>query len=216
MLDFILDLIYPPVCGLCGKLSTQWLCPKCAVKLKKQAVFYVDDYSKKPGRYYDEHLYIFTYEGAIRTAILNYKFYEKAYLYKTFVKFLLKNKKFVEIIKSYDIIVPVPLSKERKRTRGYNQSSLIAREISKKMDIECNQRVLKKSQNIVAQSTLNKEEREKNIQGAYMLIKPQYLQSKRVLIIDDIYTTGSTVNECSKEILKAKPKKIGVLTIAKD
>ena len=63
---------------------------------------------------------------------------------------------------------------------------------------------------------LNKEERIRNIQGAYYLKNGKKLKNKNVLVLDDIYTTGSTVNECCKIINEAKPNKIGVLTIAKD
>lgn len=204
------------MCGICGKPDLNALCPKCKIKLKSQEVFKIDDYSDEISMNFDEHLYVFMYNGIIRSAILNYKFYDKAYLYKTFVNFLLKNKKFVAKIKSYDIIVPVPLSAKRKKTRGYNQSKLIAKEISKRAGLKLNQSSLKKVQNIVAQSKLNREEREKNIQGAYILKNKKDLQGKNVLIVDDIYTTGSTVNECSKIISDAIPNKIGVLTIAKD
>ena len=216
MLDFLLDLIYPPVCGVCGKMDKNSLCKKCEIQLKKQAVFGIDDYSQNSAKKIDEHMYIFMYGGVIRQIFLNYKFNEKAYLYKTFTNFLLKNEKFVEIIKSYDIIMPVPLSKERRKKRGYNQSELIAKEISKKLKIPINQTSLKKVQNIVAQSTLNKEQREKNIQGAYILKNAKSLKSKKVLIIDDIYTTGSTINECSKILYEVGTNKIGALTIAKD
>lgn len=216
LLDYILDLIYPPVCGVCGKINKQSLCPKCEIQLNKQAVFRIDDYSKNISKKYDEHLYMFMYGGIIRQIFLNYKFNEKAYIYKTFTNFLLKNEKFVEKIKSYDIIMPVPLSKERMKERGYNQSGLIASEIGKKLKIKTNKTNLKKVQNIVAQSTLNKEQREKNIQGVYSLTNAKKLYSKKVLIIDDIFTTGSTINECSKIISEAGNVKVGALTIAKD
>lgn len=216
MIDKLLDLIYPPVCGICGKLNSESLCKKCEIKLKSQSVFGIDDYSRNVGKYFEEHLYVFMYGEIIRSALLNYKFNDKAYLYKTFVNYLLKSEKFVEIIKSYDIIVPVPLSKERKKQRGYNQSELIAKEICKKLKIELNNKDLRKIHNTEKQSLLSESDRVKNIEGAYSVKITKNLCKKSVLIIDDIYTTGSTVNECSKEIRKAGTKKIGVLTIAKD
>ena len=73
-----------------------------------------------------------------------------------------------------------------------------------------------KTKNIIEQNKLNKEEREKNIIGVYNLENGQLLENKKILLIDDIYTTGSTVNECSKILRKANPNKIGILTIAKD
>lgn len=216
MLDKILDIIYPPVCGVCGRIDKNSLCKKCEIQLKSQATFGIDNYKEDYNKSFDEHLYIFMYSGAVRSIMLNYKFNENSYLYKTFSNFLLKNEKFVENIKRYDIIVPVPLSKKREKERGYNQSGLIAKEISKKTNIKMDKRCLRKIKNAVAQSTLNKEDRYINIEGAYRVNDSKNIQNKSILLIDDIYTTGSTVNECSKIMLQAGTKKVGVLTIAKD
>lgn len=165
---------------------------------------------------FDEHIYMFKYEGAIRRIILQYKFQEKSYLYKTIVNFLLKNKKMFEIIKTYDTIVPVPISKKRKRTRGYNQSYLIAKDIANIVGIKLENRVLFKIKNIIEQSKLNKEDRGKNIKGVYEIKNDYRIKDKKILLFDDIYTTGSTVIECCRMLNIAKPSKIGVLTIAKD
>ena len=73
-----------------------------------------------------------------------------------------------------------------------------------------------KTKNIIEQSKLNKEERQNNIQGVYNLQNPQKITNQKILLVDDIYTTGSTVNECSKILKQANPKKIGVLVLAKD
>ena len=163
------------------------------------------------------NIYIYLqYEGIIRRLILKYKFKEEAYLYKTFVNFLLKNKKLFEKIKKYDTIIPVPISKKRYKIRGYNQSELIGKELAKKLKINIETEYLFKVKNIIEQSKLSKEERTKNIQGVYKLINKEKLENKKILLIDDVYTTGSTVNECSKILRKANPKKIGVFTLAKD
>lgn len=159
---------------------------------------------------------MFKYEGAIRRIILQYKFQEKSYLYKTIVNFLLNNKKMFEIIKSYDTIVPVPISKKRKKTRGYNQSYLIAKDIANIVGIKLENRVLFKIKNIIEQSKLNKEDRGKNIKGVYEIKNDYRIKDKKILLFDDIYTTGSTVIECCRMLNIAKPSKIGVLTIAKD
>lgn len=212
---FILNLIYPPICGICGKLNSNFLCNKCQKQLESQAKFKIEK-NQKINHYFNEHLYIFEYHGMIRKIILNYKFNDKSYLYKTIVNFLLKNQKFFEILGSYDIIIPVPISQKRKKERGYNQSELIAKEIAQSTSIEYNKNCLLKTRNIIEQSKLNKEERQKNIQGVYKLKNQKMLQNKKILLIDDIYTTGSTVNECSRILQQAHPKKVDVFTLAKD
>lgn len=161
-------------------------------------------------------MYIFMYEGYIRNAIINYKFKDKSYIYKTFSNYILKNEKFIEKIKSYDIIMPVPISRKRKKERGYNQSTLIARDISNKLNVKLDERSIYKKINIVPQSTLNKEQREQNIKDAYGIRNLKNIQNKKVLIFDDIYTTGSTANECSKILITNGAKEVGILTIAKD
>lgn len=237
--DLILDLVYPPVCGICGKFNREFVCKKCQKVLEAEAKFQIDQVDNQE-YFFENHLYIFKYEGIIRKLILNYKFNEKSFLYKTFVNFLIKNEKFFKILKSYDTIIPIPISSKRMNERGYNQSELIANElvkqiteISSKHDIlsefltdqkdniqklkcECVTDCLIKAKNIIEQSKLNKEQRQKNIQGVYILKNNEKLINKKILLIDDIYTTGSTANECCKVLQKAKPKKIDVFTIAKD
>ena len=161
-------------------------------------------------------MYIFRYEGKIRKIIIDYKFNEKSYIYVTFVNFLLKNKKIFENIKKYDTIVPVPISPKRQKERGYNQSLLIAREIAHKTNLELMNNCLIKTKNIIEQSKLNKEEREKNIQGVYELQNAEKISNKNIILFDDIYTTGSTANECCRILQQAKPKSIAVFTLAKD
>ena len=210
-------------------MNPDFLCNKCKKQLEKQSEFKIET-NKNSNNYYQEHLYIFKYQGTIRNIILNYKFSDKSYLYKTIVKFIFQNKQFINNLKSYEIIIPVPISKKRYKERGYNQSELIAKELTKKLataeiqtnkketikKIQFNNTSLIKTKNIIEQSKLNKDERIENIQGVYKLCNREILYNKKILLVDDIYTTGSTANECCKKLSEAKPEKIGVLTIAKD
>ena len=129
---------------------------------------------------------------------------------------MLKNEKIFEKIKKYDKIITVPISKKRLKTRGYNQSYLIAKEIANQTNLELVNNCLIKTKNIKEQSKLNKEERKQNIQGVYELKNQQLIENKKILLIDDIYTTGSTVNECSKILRQGNPTDIGVFVLAKD
>ena len=217
----ISNLLYPPICGICEKINKDALCPKCNLELKKQSevsILQKEEIEEniKKEKYFEELMYIFKYEGQVRKLILDYKFNEKSYLYKTFVNFLLKNEKIFENIKKYDKIIPVPISKKRNKERGYNQSMLIAEEIANKTNLELVNNCLIKTKNIIEQSKLNKEDRQQNIQGIYNLQNARLIINKKILLIDDIYTTGSTVNECCKILQQANPKTIGVLLLAKD
>ena len=165
---------------------------------------------------FDELAYIFKYEGIIRKKLIEYKFYEAGYLYKTFEKILIKNKKIINFIKKYDIIIPVPIHKNRKKYRGYNQTELIARLISEDVGILCKTNIIEKVVNSKPQSTLDSKNRKINVKNVYKLNNEENVKGKNILLIDDIYTTGSTVNECSRILKLANPNKIGVLIIAKD
>ena len=84
------------------------------------------------------------------------------------------------------------------------------------MKLEYQNNCLKKTKNIIEQSKLNKEQRSLNIKNVYELKNSKLINNKKILLLDDIYTTGSTVNECSRIIKQANVNKIGILTIAKD
>lgn len=134
-----------------------------------------------------------------------------------FVNFIIKNKKICGIFKNYDIIIPVPISKNRKSKRGYNQTELISSKIAKYIqNLIYEPDVLKKVKNIVPQSTLTKQERQNNVNNAYIVVSKEKIQGKSLILLDDVFTTGSTVNECSKVLKEAGARNIDVLTIAKD
>ena len=212
MLDYILELIYPSKCGFCNSICRDSLCKKCEIKLKEYEINLLQNNKK----YYSQGMHIFRYDGEIRRKIIDYKFNNKPYLYKTFAKIILKNKKVCGFFKNYDIIIPVPIHKKRKLKRGYNQTELIAREIAKNTNLKLEKKVLIKQKNNVSQSSLSKTKRQQNVKDAFTIKNVEKIVNKNVLIFDDIFTTGSTVIECSKLLKKIGVRKIGVLTIAKD
>ncbi len=212
MLEYILELIYPTKCGFCDKICKDGICKKCEIDLKKYEINLLlrnKDYNFKS-------MHIFRYEEEIRKKIIDYKFNNKAYLYKTFAKIILKNKKVCGFLKSYDIIIPVPIHKKRKLERGYNQTELIAREIAKNSHLKLEKSVLYKAKNVISQSVLTKDKRKQNVKNAFGTKNIEKITNKNVLIFDDIYTTGSTALECVKMLNKYNAQKIGVFTIAKD
>ena len=214
----ILDIIYPQVCGICGKVSSKSICNKCRARLKREFKFEMDDYTEDVQKNFNEHYYFFKYENLIRQQILDLKFHEKPYVYKTIMYFFKENKKDLKNLEKYDIIIVVPVSISRKKERGYNQSTILAKEISRIIEIPFIENVLYKIKNTVPQSTLNKEQREQNAKGVYKVNSIQKIYDKKILIFDDIYTTGSTVNECAKVLGEhgIRKEQIGVMTIAKD
>ena len=223
LLEKTLEYIFLPSCGGCGKLGEGYLCKKCGKELNKYAICskaYLQFKEKSKNEIYIKYnidrLHIFQYKELIRKLIIQYKFNNKSYLYKTFCEFIVKNKKAFDFIKSYDIIIPVPMHNKKRALRGYNQSELIAKELAKKAKIKMFTDVLVKTKNNRVQSSLNKEERKNNVKDVYDLVNKEKIYSKKILIFDDIYTTGATIEACKKEILKADIKQLGILTLAKD
>lgn len=206
----ILDIIYPRTCGMCEEISKSYLCGKCKLKLKR--ILKLNTVVHKD-KYFDSHTYLFKYEEGIRDKLLKYKFRDYSYLYKFFSEIIINN---CNLKNNYDIILPVPIHKKRRQKRGYNQSELVSKEIAKNMNIEYSNKVLIKVVNTVPQSTLNQNQRMSNVLGIYKVINSQNINQKRILLIDDIFTTGSTVNECAKVLKQNGAKSVDVLTIAKD
>lgn len=213
MFDFLLDLLYPRKCGICGKIHKEYLCKKCEKRWEALAHYKIYKSTLKPLTY---HAYVFPYEGEIREKVIDYKFYEQAYLYQTFVKIILKNENLCRFIKKYDIIIPISIHRKRKKERGYDQTVLIAKKIAQELKVNIKLGVLIKQNHIQPQSTLDKRQRKQNIKNAYQLKNAQEITNQKVLLIDDIYTTGATAQECAKTMQKAKPKEIAVFTLAKD
>lgn len=214
MIEAILDLLYPNVCGFCNKISKNSLCKKCEIKFRQLTCTKRIVHKNKS---YSEQFYLFQYNNEIREKIIQYKFQEKAYLYKTFAKMMINNEKICRFLKSYDIIIPVPIYKKRESERGYNQSELIAKELSsqiKTLKLESN--ILYKKTNNVPQNSLTKLQRIQNVKNIYGIKNIQKIHNKNIILFDDIYTTGNTVAECSKLLKQTEANKIGILTIAKD
>lgn len=223
MLDFVLNFLFPPVCGICGKLDKNWICPKCKIRLERYEKIELIKSKKIINKmfnflnekiYFDEFLYCFEYKKLVRNLILKYKFSDCGYLSNLFANVILNNKKINEIFKSYDIMIPVPMNKLKKKKRGYNQTELIAKCF--KDYIKIDSKTLVKIRNTKTQSTLVATERIENIKNAFKVKDNSIIKNKNIILFDDIATTGLTINEISKILKEAGVKKILVLVIAKD
>ena len=147
--------------------------------------------------------------------MINYKFYSKPYISYFFAYKILNNKYLCEKLKVYDYIVPVPMSENKEKSRGYNQTKLITSIISKKLKIKESNN-LKKVNNALTQGKLNKLERINNIEGIFYVEDNQEFVRKRVVLLDDIYTTGSTIEECARVISESGAGEIFVIILARD
>lgn len=155
------------------------------------------------------------YDYFSKKTILALKFMDKTDNAKTFAKWL--KLAGTDIWKEgADILVPVPLHYTRLLTRRYNQSALLAQELSKLVGIKTDIESLVKHKSTKPQSGFaHRQARAQNIKGAFKVKHPENIKGKRVVLIDDVFTTGATARECAKTLYKAGALSVDVLTVAK-
>jgi len=192
----------PPFCNICGRNIPVELVPaNICVDCKKQKHFF------------DRAWSIFLYEGIIRECIHKFKYENKIGLISFFEKVLIDfTKKFIPI-EDFDFILPIPLHPTREREREFNQAFLLAKPIAKKFNKIIIRNIYRKKFTL-PQSSLSIEERFKNIKGAFGIRNKKEILGKNILIIDDVFTTGSTVDECARLLKENGAKRIEVLTLA--
>lgn len=164
--------------------------------------------------YYDRGYVIFEYEGQIKECIIKYKFKNRKSYSEYFAEVMaehIKAKNDGTYKDIYDFITCVPLYKSKKRVRGYNQTELIAKRISRHLNIPFI-KAIKKIRNTKQQSTLSAKEREINIKNAFECCVN--VKNSSVLVVDDVLTTGHTINECSRMLKKAGADKVDFVVIA--
>jgi len=154
------------------------------------------------------------YKGTLREAIHRWKYEEKSYLTLFFGEKLAVGFHRYWDPQSFDLLIPVPLHPKRLRERGFNQALLLVKELSQRTRIPYSKGLLRKRIPTPPQVNLSGGEREKGVRGSFHIQKDEEIKGKSILLVDDVYTTGATVNECSKVLLKAGAERVDVLTIA--
>lgn len=225
----MLDLVFPEknTCLICGywdeSIGEDYICKECLYNLKIIKGHNCKICSKplitsgeicieciETPKFFRKVYSPYKYEGLIRDIIKDYKYNNKPYYYKMLGELLYKHIKEIDI--DFDIISYVPLHKNKRRKRGYNQSELMAKYLEKKLNISC-ERLIERLLDTKAQNQLKREDRVKNLKNTFLAEKN--LGNKNILIVDDVYTTGTTLNECSKSLLKVGVKNIYGLTLAR-
>ena len=117
--------------------------------------------------------------------------------------------------KEFDLILPVPLHSKRQRRRGFNQATLLAQQVSKCVEVPVGARDCVRVRDTPPQTGLRAAERRKNMAGAFHVPSPQRVKSRRVLLVDDVLTTGATANSCARSLLEAGAEAVWVVTLAR-
>lgn len=181
-------------------------CKKCGSTLESEQMEYCYDCSRKQ-HVYEAGKAVFVHQGIIRDSLYRFKYADK----RDYAGFYAAEtaRKYGNWIKSREIdaIVPIPLHKKRRRKRGYNQADLYANELGELLELPVLKNALVRVKNTRPQKDLSALERKNNLKKAFKCNK-SIVQSKKLLVVDDIYTTGSTIDAAAGELQKAGAQKI--------
>jgi len=194
LIQYILDLLYPPKCMLCGSIldsSDGFLCRQGHAELPEF------DGPLRTVPYFEKVVAPFFYEEPVRGAVLRFKFHGMQGYAEQFAQWMaiwVRDK----LEGEYDIISWVPCSRRRKWERGFDQAGLLAEALARELGVEAVP-VLKKCKHNPKQSHAhNAAQRRANVLGVYDVIDSDRISGKRILLVDDVLTTGATLSECGK------------------
>lgn len=206
-----LAIFYPARCINCGELVEDKypFCNECLKNFKpKRRERFIEVNGQKI-----KCISAFHYEGKIRESICDFKFRGRKSYSKFFAENISKVLLLEDKIEDFDYITAVPLSKQRYKERGYNQAEIVAKDLSKIINVKYFD-ILKKIKNNKIQHTLNLEERSENVKGVYDIQERIDIKNKKVILCDDIITSGNTLSECVKMLLKLGAKEVICITTA--
>lgn len=232
ILGELISFVFPERCLICKTITLDFgLCPNCWNKISfisnpscaicsypfenETSEDLICGYclQKKPS--FDKAFAVMKYDENSKILIHKFKFNDQLHLTKIFSKWIINS--ISDNKNNIDIIMPVPIHKFKLFFRKYNQSALLSNEIGAKLKINTLQRALIKTKYTKPQTSLSKKNRLSNIKNT-IKINEKYkkeIQNKNILIIDDVYTTGATLNECAKLLKKSGCNKVYIATIAK-
>ena len=201
------DFIFPPHCIHCGQYDTtmDFLCDNCLNQMETLGEIETD----LPN--ISRLFCAFHFNPVLQTAVHYWKYKKRTKLTPRFTEELCK----ILPKKEIDIIVPIPLHHVKKRDREFNQSELLARYIARLMNVHHDGKILSRIRYTNTQTQLSSLERISNVRGAFVIKKPGQIRQKNVLLVDDVFTTGSTMNECAKVLMAGDAKTIIGAAIAK-
>ena len=208
--DFIslLEYFFPPRCALCNTLlkvgTPIYICEKCAEEIG----YYNNcinslNLPRNIETYCDGMVCVGRYSDSLKNSLKRFKFSNKPSYYRAFGKLLALKIQNIIQLDQIDMIIPVPLHRIRQKQRGYNQAELIGKCASKLLSIPLAANILVKTSESKSQSMLSRNDRLSNIEGLFEVVNAEALYKKNILLVDDIVTTGSTINQCSRALKQA-------------
>lgn len=226
MLKRILEWLYPSVCVFCEKICKEGICAecrksvgiieeprckKCGKPIRREEAEFCHDCEREE-LCYEQGRSLWLHQKPVSSSIYAFKYKNRRVYGEVYGREMAK--RFEKLIRLWeiDVIVPVPLHRKKRKKRGYNQAEIVAEEIGLRVGIPVDKELVKRKVNTTPQKEFTRKERRKNLKNAFAVTKK--VRGKRVLIIDDIYTTGSTVHSIGVQLQKAGAEKTYFLTIS--
>lgn len=219
----ILHLFYPNICAACKQEllgNEKDICTSCWQQLPPTN-FHLQINNPVEQRFYGrvdiQHassFYAFHKNSPLQTLLHELKYNNKKEVGIALGKRCAQALSNLSWLKEIDMIIPIPLSKQKLKLRGYNQSEYLAEGLKNELHIPVDILSVTRIKNTISQTTLTIAERMHNMKDAFYLGKPNEIANKHILLIDDVMTTGATLEACAKTILQAKQTKVSVLTLA--
>lgn len=210
MLNALLDFFYPPKCVLCGhllKTGEETVCDPCGRLLLSQAI------QEKRDESFSVCISPFIYDGLVRDSIHRYKFGGREHYAAAFGNWLAAAVR-ERLSGQFDLISWVPVGRRRRRERGYDQALLLASHTAKALNMPLVRTLMKIRNNPAQSMTRSTAERRDNVKNVYLPYHPEHYQNGRILIIDDVMTTGATLTECCRVLHAAGVARVVCATLA--
>ena len=206
----VADLLFPPKCVLCRKIlepDETDLCHRCRVELPEFP------HSRVKLTFLDSWTSVWYYEGNVRTSILRYKFHGARHYASAYGR-VLAMRLLREYPEGFDVLTWIPISPIRRLKRGYDQGELLAEAVGLELGMEPVRTLRKVRDNPPQSGITGVAQRRANVLGVYRTVDPEQFRDKRVLMLDDIITTGATASEAARMLLTAGAKEVHCGTIA--
>lgn len=207
-LHVFLDLLYPPRCVLCRKLLAQNetdLCRRCRCELPEVG------HSVKRGEFYEACYPLYYYEAPLSDAVRRMKFHGRKGYTAAFGRLLAMQLLRQQL--TFDYLTWVPVSRKRRRERGFDQSERMARQVAEELKVPLLP-TLKKKRDCRSQTAFHDPAaRKANVSGVFDAVQPERFAGKRLLLLDDVLTTGATLSECSRVLLTAGAASVQCITL---
>jgi competence protein ComFC len=233
LLEAAVSLLYPPVCAMCGTSirAGEYLCGQCEAKAVRISAPFCEKCSEPfdgsiKGAftcancahrtiYFEAAVAAYRGRGIVRQIVHEFKYGRQIYLRHLVARWLqaaLDDERLCG--RRFDVVVPVPLHPARQRERGFNQASLLAELLSVQISIRVKP-LLERTRYTTTQTALDRSERMENLHNAFRLRKNANVRGLRVLLVDDVLTTGSTLNECARVLKRAGAFSVHAATAAR-